>query len=280
MKITASSVLVVLFAAAFFATIHLSRTSEASATRNGSGTIYSVWANNARWNHKVMSTPTSYLHGVPAEPVDSFVWDGVGSRELVDAEITMELDPIWNRATVRASWTDAYGKWTFKQVKVDFPHHWAGVRIGSSVNDVEYVNADPVVTNAYLHGDTTAGQGVLPTTFALAATWGLAEVTLNGQKFVNTYDPPANGNWPCHLMITSGVRSDVDGTVRTQQGTIYNMSESSNGASEPTDFEVHLTFHDELHFPPNTTNIPPMFEFFYHLVFEDVQINISHVEQP
>ena len=278
MKLTTSRTLAVLFAAAFLALLYSSRPSEASATQNNSGTIYSVRADNARWNHKLIATPTSYVQGVPAEPVDSFVWDGVGSRELVDARITMELDPIWNRAIVRASWTDAYGRWTFKQVKEDFPHHWAGVRLGASVDEVEYVNADPVVTNVYLHGDTTAGPGVLPTTFAFAAAWGLAEVTLNGQRFVNPYDPGANGAWPCHLMVTCGVRDDLDGTVRTQEGTIYDMSQASNGNRDETDLEVHLTFHDEPFLPPNTANIPPMFEFFYHLVFEDVQLDISHNE--
>jgi hypothetical protein len=278
MLITTSRTLAVCFAAAFLVALYTSRPAAAPATQNHSGTIYKVRASNARWNHRVMSAPTAYVQGVPAEPVDSFVWDGVGSRELVDARITMELDPIWNRAIVRASWTDAYGKWTFKQVKEDFPHHWAGVRVGASVNDVEYVNADPVVTNVYLHGDTTAGPGVLPTVFAYAATWGLAEVTLNGQKFVNTFDPAANGDWPCHLMVTCGVRDDLDGSVRNRDGTIFDMSQPSNGARDESDIEVHITFHDEPDLPPSTANIPPLFEFFYHLVFEDVQLDISHTE--
>ncbi len=47
---------------------------------------------------------------------------------------------------------------------------------------------------------------------------------------------------------------------------------------DPADLEVHLVFHDERF--PRTENIPPIFSFFYHLVFEDVTIQILSAEGP
>ena len=109
--------------------------------------------------------------------------------------------------------------------------------------------------------------------------FALALITLNGQPFLNPFDgPSAQGLWEGHTMTTVGVRDFVDGTVRDVTGGIYNMSLASSGATENEDFEFHLTFHDD---PlPMTANMPPLFEFFYHLVFEDVELEISHVEGP
>ena len=117
----------------------------------------------------------------------------------------------------------------------------------------------------------------MPTVFSLLATWGRARVTLNGAPFDNPFDGPAAlGHWEGHSMTTVGVRDGVDATVRTTTGGIYDMSQASNSLSVNDDLEFHLVFHDERY--PLTTNVPPLFEFLYHLVFEDVEICISHVE--
>jgi hypothetical protein len=143
------------------------------------------------------------------------------------------------------------------------------------VNKIVPTIHDPVVTNRYLHGDTAAGPPALPTVFALAAAWGFAEVTLNGQPFPNTFDPPAQGYWPLHTMLTVGVRNGVDGTVKTMDGGIYDMSQASNGATDDQDLEFHVSFHDD--FGPGVSgNNPPLCDFFYHLVFEDVDVRIRH----
>jgi hypothetical protein len=268
----AAATLVVAVAATFY----LARSSQASAPFGAhSGLVYEIEARNARWNHRVMDTPTVYVHGVPAEPVDSLVWDGVGSRKLSDAKLSVRMDPIYNRAEMRMQWTDAYGKWTLVQTGVEPPPHYSGVGIGPSINTVVPSFHDPVVTNRYLHGDTTAGPPVLPTVFALAACWGFAEVTLDGKPFPNPFDQPAQGLWLMHSMLTVGVRNGIDGTVKTMSGGIYDMSQASNGSSDDQDLEFHVVFHDEFG-PGMTGNNPPLTEFFYHLVFEDVDVRIRH----
>ena len=45
---------------------------------------------------------------------------------------------------------------------------------------------------------------------------------------------------------------------------------------EAGDIEAHLTFHDDAF--PMTANVPPLFSFFYHLVFEDVRIEVVHAD--
>jgi len=116
---------------------------------------------------------------------------------------------------------------------------------------------------------------VLPTVFNLLATWGPAEVTLNGEPFQNPFDGPAP-LWAAHTMTTVGVRNP-DGTVRTINGDIFNgMLDPANGAVDDDDLEFHLVFHDAP--GPMTTNFPPPLSFFYHLTLEDVKIEIKHIE--
>lgn len=125
---------------------------------------------------------------------------------------------------------------------------------------------DPVTTNVDLHGDTNNGGPILPTVFNLVTTWGLATVEVNGLPFDNFFDGPAPA-WVGHTMTTVGVR-EADGTVRTTSGEIYNPMRSDEGARDEDDLEFHLVFHDAP--GPATTNIPPGFSFFHHLVFEKV----------
>ena len=132
-----------------------------------------------------------------------------------------------------------------------------------------------MTTNVFLHGDTTAGGPVLPTVFNYLATWGPAEVKLNGELFENPYDGPTP-LWAGHTMTTVGVRNS-DGQVLTQDGEIYSPMASNNGLVDNDDLEFHLVFHEAP--MPNTTNFPPPHQFFYHLTFEDVQLEISQPEK-
>ena len=235
---------------------------------------YKVTGTDARLNRRLMGPTRRFVQGVPAEPVDSFVWNGIGS-DPIDGSITIEVQPMRNLGFVTAEWTDRNGRWTYKQVRHLHPdHHTSGVRIGSSAGQVDSVLNEAIGHNVYLHGDTGAGPGVLPTVFAYLAVWGRAEVTLNGEPFVNPFEVPAP-LWGGHIMVTEGARR-ADGTVRTLTGEIYNPSRAAEGVVEPGDLEVHLTFHDELF--PNTGNVPPPFSFFYHVLFEDVKIEIVQAD--
>ena len=145
--------------------------------------------------------------------------------------------------------------------------------MGSSVFRVDTVINEPIVQNVYLHGDTAAGQPVLPTVFTYLAAWGPGDATLDGEPFENEFEIPAP-QWLGHVMVTEGARR-ADGSVRTLSGEIYDPSRGDEGAVEAGDIEAHLTFHDDVF--PRTTSIPPLYSFFYHLVFEDVRIEILQV---
>lgn len=236
---------------------------------------YEVIARSPRLNRRPMGPITSRVQGVPAEPVDSFVWDGNGSIPI-EGELIMEISPETDSGFVLATWKDPYGEWVYTQARFIHPEHPSGVRIGASVGEVDSLLNEGIAHNVYLHGDTSAGQPVLPTTFAHLGIWGPADVSLDGVPFVNPYELPAP-QWLGHLMVTEGVRRE-DGSVRTRTGEVYDPSKAAEGATEPGDLEVHLVFHDERF--PRTSSVPPLFSFFYHLVFEDVTIRIVQSDEP
>jgi hypothetical protein len=241
---------------------------------NSSGLTYFVSATEPRLNRRVMGAVQRTVQGVASEPVDSMTWNGVGSIPI-EGSLDLSIDPVTNTGFIKARWTDSNGDWVFTQRRFLHPEeHSSGVRMGASVDSVDTVINEAVAHNVYLHGDTAAGMGVLPTVFTLLATWGPADVYLNGEHFRNPFEVPAP-QWEGHLMVTEGVRR-ADGTVRTLTGDIYNPGSQDQGAVETGDLEVHLTFHDDAF--PVTQNIPPIFSFFYHLVFEEVRVDIRHIE--
>ncbi|MAE69601.1 MAG: hypothetical protein CME06_03925 [Gemmatimonadetes bacterium] len=239
-----------------------------------SDTRYRIHATHARLNRIVIGDVIRSVGGLPAEPVDSACWDSEGSVRLQRARIRIDVDPIRNTGSIHASWIDENGAWTFDNLAFLAPHHASGLRIAETAAETRLVVGDPIATNVYLHGDTNAGPPMVPTVFAYLAAWGPARVTLDGEPFENPLDGPLP-DWGGHVMVTAGVRN-LDGEITTKDGDIYDMSKKSVGFTDPADLEVHLTFHDEL-IPP-TSNIPPDFEFFYHLVFENVMIGITHRE--
>jgi hypothetical protein len=256
--------------------IPLGYTSFAIADDNKSGSkqssiMYEITASQPRLNRRVTGDVVAYVDGVPAEPIDSFVWDGVGS-ELIEGEVTLKIDPVANTGTIDVEWTDRNGEWTYHQERFAPPSHPTGLRIGASAATTELELTDPVTTNVYIHGDTGAAAPVLPTVFNLMATWGPAQITHNGLAFDNPFDGPTP-DWAGHTMTTLGVRGP-DGSVRTTTGGIYNFSEAANGAVDQNDLEFHLVFHDAPG-PKLTGNLPPPLSFFYHLTFENVKVKIK-----
>lgn len=237
-------------------------------------TVYEVKATNGTLTRKVMGEVTSDVNGVPAEPVHSFVWDGEGI-EPIRGSVKLEIDPVSNTGKIVAKWTDRNGKWRYEQTAFSPPDHASGVKMGPGLGQTEFIYGDPVTTNVYLHGDTTAGGPVLPMVFNLLATWGPAKVTLNGEPFNNPYDGPAP-LWVGHTMTTVGVRNE-DGQVFAADGSsIFSPMTPGDGLVDPQDLEFHLVFHDIS--GPMTSNFPPPLSFFYHLTFEDVEIEITHAD--
>jgi len=73
-------------------------------------------------------------------------------------------------------------------------------------------------------------------------------------------------------MTSAGARN-ADRTVRTVDGEIFNPMARSNGLVDNDDLEFHLVFHEAP--MPLTSNFPPPHDFFYHLTFEDVVLEIK-----
>lgn len=237
---------------------------------------YEVVAGAPRLNRKLTGPARRFVQGVPAEPVDSFVWDGEGSVEI-EGRVTMLVSPDSDTGEIHAQWRDVNGEWEFRQTRFVHPEYVSGVRVGSSVDRIDSFINEAILPNAYLHGDTTAGSPVLPTLFAYVGTWGRADVFLDGARFENPFGLPGP-QWDAHVMVTEGVRHP-DGTVRTSDGGIFDPTRAAEGLVEDGDLEVHLVFHDA-RFPTVDGNFPPIFSFFYHLVFEDVSIRVVQADEP
>lgn len=234
--------------------------------------IYEVKATNASLQRRITGPVVATVNGVAAEPVDSFVWDGNGSV-AVKGWAKLKIDPRANTGKIQAQWEDENGEWRYVQTVFVSPGHPTGLRVGSSASSTVLEIGDPVMTNVYLHGDTTAGGPVMPTQLNLLTTWGPAEITLNGESFDNPYDGPVP-LWAGHTMTAVGARGE-DKTIRTESGEIFNMMKKSEGVVDNDDLEFHLVFHDAAG-PAMTGNVPPPLSFFYHLTFEDVKISIKH----
>ncbi len=231
--------------------------------------IYEIKASNPQLNRRVTGPVVAWVDGVPAEPVDSFVWDGSGVTP-VKGHARLVVDAVNNTGEIWAEWEDENGYWTYHQTTFAPPEHPTGLRIGPSASSTELVIGDPVTNNVYLHGDTGAAGPVVPTVFNHLATWGPAEVTHNGLPFDNPFDGPVPF-WIGHTMTTEGVRGP-DRTVRNIDGSIYSPATASQGLVDHDDVEFHLVFHD---MPgPMTANFPPPASFFYHLTFEKVKIKV------
>ncbi|MFO8035238.1 MAG: hypothetical protein R6U57_01220 [Anaerolineales bacterium] len=237
---------------------------------------YEVKGEGARLVRKVTGEVTNDVQGIPAEPVHSFLWDGNGVTDI-EGEVSVEIDPEANTGEIKAEWTDSDGnEWTLEQTMFAPPPHPTGFQVGSVEID-RYVTDDPVATNVYLHGDTTAGGPVLPTIFNYMATWVPAEDTLNGEPFENPFGGPTP-HWVTHIMLTAGVR-DSAGQVKVLDSegneTIYNPTLQSNEAVvDDGDLEFHVVFHD-VPGPEATENFPPPLSFFYHVQFEDVSFEVK-----
>ncbi len=240
---------------------------------------YQMVARGARLNRRVMGDVTDSVRGVPASPVDSLVYDGVGSTPIDGAIVILEVDPVKQTGMLRARWKDLNGSWEVFQDFFHHPEHSSGIRIGSSKDEVDNLINVGIAQNVYLHGDTGGGTPIFPTVFTYLAAWGFSHVTLDGEPFLNKYGLPGPERWVSHMMLTEGVRNE-DGTVRALGGEIYIPKRHKTvGAVDPADLEFHLEFMDE-RFPTVQGNNPSMFAFQYHLVFEDVVMQVTESQQP
>ncbi len=234
---------------------------------------YEIEATNARLIRQVTGPVTSEVDGIAASPVDSFLWNGEGI-ESIEGSAEVKVDPVANTGEITAEWVDPEGNsWEYKQTVFAPPPHSTGLVVGPGAGDTELLNGDPVATNVYLHGDTTAGGPVLPTVFNLLTTWGPAEITLNGEPFENPFDGPSP-LWAGHTMLTEGVRNE-SGEVLNEDGSFFNLMAPSNGVTYDDKVEFHVVFHDAPGPTMTAGNVPPPLSFFYHITFTDVDFEIE-----
>lgn len=239
---------------------------------------YRVIATDLRINRILLGEPTHEIRGVPAQPVDALTYDGRGHVKL-KGEAVIEVDPASQTGLVFARWEDEHGSWRLQQTYFHHPEHSSGVRLGRSRKDLSDLINLGIVQNVYLHGDTGGGTSILPTVFTYLATWGFAEVDLDGSLFPNPYGWPGPERWVSHTMLTEGVVNDQDGTVRAGDNEIYDPKRhKSEGLVDRQDLELHIAFHDERF--PMTHNRPAMFAFKIHLIFEDVVLHVVDTQQP
>jgi hypothetical protein len=89
--------------------------------------------------------------------------------------------------------------------------------------------------------------------------------------------PAARSGISRRARCSIGGRDDA-GEVRMADGSIYNPTKRGEVAAiDYDDMEFHIVFHD-LPGPGITNNFPPPVSFFYHIMFEDVQVQIKHSE--
>ena len=258
-------------AALFAAAACLTQTADAQITQ------YVVKGTNARLVWESTGTPTNTINGVPVEPVDTMNWDGIGVTPIPVATVGIRVLPVLETGFVDARWMDQNGFWRYSQSAFAPPGaHGSGTVLGPSVFEHYHVQNEGIVTNVALHGDTADGAPVLPTLHCLLATWGPAAVLHNGIPYDNPFDGPAP-MWIGHTMTSVGARDGTTFEVKAMDGTIYDMTKGATGFADQHDLEVHLVFHDAP-MPMVAGNNPPMFSANYHLLFEDVQLAILHVD--
>ncbi len=189
----------------------------------------------AQASHYALVASDGYLIGDPAKG-DRFSYDG-SLVEPSEGGLALYLDSENNVGAVVA---------TFKTKK--------------GVYTIVHQKFDKIATNIHLHGNSGTGPPVLPKVWTYLATWGKADVWLNG-KFIAD-------DWPAHLMWTEGARDDHTSKVDFK-GPMGLKNEGYEGSTDPADMEVHLVVHSPGEKPGS--GFPP-YEVFYHLLWEKVTV--------
>lgn len=247
------------------------------ASQSGSRLLYVVTAGDARRNRELTGPSTVDVQGVPAQPVDSGVHDGVGHEKLSYAAFWAVVDPVANTGFVHARWRDSHGMWSYSRHLMVPPPHPTALRVGGDATLTEFIT-DGVQTHGYQHGNTGAGGPLMPSIFQHLACYGPTQVKLNGVPFVNPFPGATAPDWFGAMKVTDGVRDEIDGTVRNSTGGLFSPLAPGDGATDADDLEVQLIFHDDaLPKGSSVANFPPRHRFFYWINFEQVRMRVLHL---
>ncbi|MDR4491205.1 MAG: hypothetical protein R2685_09945 [Candidatus Nitrosocosmicus sp.] len=212
------------------------------------------------------ATNTYLINGkTPQGGIDSFSYDGSGHFKLQSGILKVDVDPENNTGIIKANWTDNANNnnnWTFIQTefKPTKQLYFEGL-FSNGTAKLEYKN-DSIAVNSWLHGNTKSTPPVLPTEFAYLATWGKGHLWKNNES---------QGIIPAHMMLTEGVRDPITGKVfNANQSGLYNPTNPSDGYADPNTVQAHLIIRSPS--DKMTDNYPPQFEFTYHLMFYDIDV--------
>lgn len=113
--------------------------------------------------------------------------------------------------------------------------------------------ANGVNQSLSLHGDTGRGTDELPRVDAVVATWGPIVLSRSGEVLPDplTGDPELFAHV---FLLEEGIRSDEDGWIRAEDGSVYSPAQAGSGRTHADDAELHAvvtsdpeapTFEDE-----------------------------------
>lgn len=186
---------------------------------------------------------------------DNFAYDGENVRPLRGyAEATINPFTGKGEVVVELETTEESGPIQFSKNA-----SWSGkIRIVQKL-DTENMGKARIAEEVWLHGDTGNEAPVMPKLFNYFATWGPAQIFVNGEEVV-----PMIGS---HTMFSEQARGS-SGKI-AKDGQVYSPRLSDKtGFTNPQETEFHFVAHttepDQQNFPPHSGWI--------HLHFSDVSV--------
>lgn len=155
-------------------------------------------------------------------------WDyAAADLHPMGGTITIDVDEATNTGSIRADGVAHMD--TFEFALTTFNHSSSDFHSGG------------IAANFLEHGDSGVGNALLPAMNLLLATWGPANLTLNGAIAIDPYT--GNDTWAAHVMVTNtGVRKDGHGGAFKADGVSPYDPATPGDASIGSDNEVHVVF--------------------------------------
>lgn len=206
---------------------------------------------NANGVWKIRATDARIIGGYG----DNFAYGGENVRPLKGhVQATINTEAGTGEVVVEIETTPMSGPIRFSK-----DQSWSGkIRIVQKLN-TERMQKARIAEDIFLHGDTGNEAPVMPKIYNYFATWGPAQIFVNGEEVV-----PMIGS---HTMFTEQARQE-NGKIE-KAGQIYSPKlQDKTGFTDPRQtafhFVAHTTEPDKGNFPPHTAWI--------HLHFDDVEV--------
>lgn len=172
---------------------------------------------------------------------DNMAYDGKALHPMLGrAELRLDPDAGRGKLRIEVVTTSESGPVRFSKDSVLSGR----IRIDQTL-DVSADSADRIVTGSYLHGDTGRGGPILPRVYAYLATWGPADIYVNGELAIR--------HVTLHTMLTDALRGAGHRIAR--DSTVYSPDlADKTGFDDPSRVELHvMAFTSD----PDSANFPP-----------------------